>query len=427
MGAEQRETVVVGAGLAGLAAAVTLHDRGHDVTVLEAADAVGGRVRTDEVDGFLLDRGFQVLLTAYPVARRMLDYDDLDLRRFRAGSMVQLEDRRVVVGDPIRRYEDLIGTVTAPIGSVLDKARLLRWRQKVMAASIDELWRRGEITTSARFADMKFSDAFLGRFLRPLFAGITLDPELEVTSRFTEFVFRMLSEGYGAVPAHGMGMIPKQLADRLPRGSIRLGERVTSVGSGHVELLTGDRIDADAVVVAVDMDTAAELLDTPKLGWNGGTTWWFAADEPPFADPILLLNGTGQGPVNNLAVMSNVSPHYAPQGRHLIAASAPEAPSSASSAEVLRQMRSWFGSQVDGWRLVRADIVPKAQPRHLPGEAVPAKAALESGVFVAGDHRQNPSINGALQSGRVAARAVLDRLGTAPAGRSGVTGDTVTP
>lgn len=403
---------VVGAGLAGLAAAKLVAERGHDVTVFEASDGVGGRVRTDEVDGFLLDRGFQILLTAYPVAQRVFDYDALDLRRFHAGSFVQLDSGRVLVGDPLRRPVDLLDTVRAPVGTLADKARLLDWRRKLLAGSVDDVWAKPECTTNARLADLKFSKEFREQFLTPLFAGITLDPKLEVTSRFTEFVFRMLSLGYGAVPARGMGQLGEQLAASLPQGSLRLSTPVSGVTATSV-LVDDGSVDVDAVIVATDMASSAELVKTADLGWNSVTTYWFSADAAPFTEPLLFLNGTGEGPINNVAVMSNVSRRYAPVGKHLVAASHPGAGDDANEVDetaVRRQLRGWYGGDVESWELIRRDDIAHAQPRHLPGEAVPAAARLDSGVFVAGDHRHNPSINGALQSGRAAARSAVKAL-----------------
>jgi phytoene dehydrogenase-like protein len=393
--------------MAGLAAALTAHDKGKDVLVVEASDGVGGRVRTDESDGFLLDRGFQILLTAYPVAQRVLDYDALDLRRFQPGALIQTGSGQHRLGDPLRRYEDLVETAKAPVGSPTDKLRLLGWLRKVRTGTVDDVWRAGECTTAVRLSDLKFSEQFIDSFLRPLFAGITLDPELAVTSRFTEFVFRMLSEGYGAVPSRGMGQIGSQLADRLPEGAIWFNSPVESVDEHSVTLASGETVDAEAVVVATDMDSAEKLVGTPALGWNGVTTWWFAADSPPYQDPILFLNGTGSGAINNVAVLSNVSPHYAPADKALIAASSPGQSSTADERQVRDELTSWFGPEVADWELLRVDAIERSQPRHLPGEAVPAPVKLESGIWVAGDHRQNPSINGALQSGRAAARSVL--------------------
>ncbi len=400
---------IVGAGMAGLVAATSLHKAGHDVTVLEASDGVGGRVRSDVVDGFTLDRGFQILLTAYPVAQRVFDYDALDLRRFHAGSLVQLDSGRVHVGDPLRRPADLLDTLRAPVGSSVDKVRLLAWRRAVLGGSLDELWKKGECTTNSRLSDLKFSEEFIEQFLRPLFSGITLDPKLEITSRFTEFVFRMLATGYGAVPAAGMGELGRQLAQRLPADSIRLFTPIESVDSEGVMTAGGERVEADAVIVATDMDSSARLVDTPAFGWSSVTTRWYASDEAPFDEPLLMLNGTGDGSINNVAVMSNVSPKYAPAGKHLTAVSHPGVPGDGVDDRAVRaQLRGWFGGAVADWDLLRTDVVEHAQPKHLPGEAVPAKARLESDVFVAGDHRHNASINGALQSGRAAARSVLE-------------------
>jgi len=402
---------IVGAGMAGLAAANLLIDRGHDVTIFEASDGVGGRVRTDHVDGYLLDRGFQILLSAYPVAERVFDYDQLDLRRFQAGSFVQLDSGRVLVGDPLRRPVDLLDTVRAPVGTAIDKARLLDWRRKVVAGSVDDVWARPECTTNTRFRDLKFSDGFIEQFLTPLFSGITLDPKLEVTSRFTEFVFRMLSLGYGAVPLEGMGALGAQLAAKLPQGSVRLNSPVTGVTKRSITTQGGETHEVDGVIVASDMSAASELTDTPDLGWNSVTTYWFSANSAPFSEPLLFLNGTGEGPINNVAVMSNVSPRYAPPGKHLVAASHPGVSiAEADETVVRRQLRSWFGGAAETWTLLRRDDIVHAQPRHLPGEAVPAVGALDSGVFVAGDHRHNPSINGALQSGRAAARSVIKTI-----------------
>lgn len=405
------QITIVGAGLAGLAAAVTLSDRGNDVVVLEASNGVGGRVRTDAVDGYLLDRGFQILLTAYPVAQRVFDYDALDLRRFNAGSFVQLDSGRVLLGDPLRRPGDLFPTVQAPVGSMLDKVRLLQWRRSVMSGSVDDLWSKPECTTAARFGDLKFSDEFIDQFLGPLFSGITLDPELLVSSRFTEFVFRMLSSGFGAVPLDGMGALGDQLAARLDPDALRLDTPVESVTATSVQTAGGETIESDAVIVATDMGSSSQLVSTPAFEWNGVTTYWFSSDVAPYEEPLLFLNGTREGPVNNVAVLSNVSPRYSPEGKHLTAVSVPgPVENGADVAAIRRQLRGWFGGAVTDWELLRSDVIQNAQPRHLPGENVPAKARLDNDVFAAGDHRYNSSINGALQSGRSAARSALKFL-----------------
>lgn len=278
-----------------------------------------------------------------------------------------------------------------------------------MSGTVDDVWQKPECTTATRFRDLKFSDDFVEQFLGPLFVGITLDPDLQITSRFTEFVFRMLSSGFGAVPLNGMGALGDQLVKRLPADGVRLNTPVEAVTATTVRTVGGESFESDAVIVAADMDASSGLVETPAFGWNSVRTYWFGSESAPYDEPLLFLNGTREGPVNNVAVMSNVSARYAPSGKHLTAASVP-GQVNPDEADVRRQLRSWFGGAVDSWELLRVDQISKAQPRHLPGEDVPAVAELESGVFVAGDHRYNPSINGALQSGRSAARSALRSL-----------------
>ena len=409
------DVVIVGAGLAGLSAALEVVERGQVPLVLEASDAPGGRVRTDEVDGFLLDRGFQILLTSYPEAKRLLDYGALDLAPFAPGAVVQIGGRGHRVADPLRRPGDLWATARAPIGSLVDKVRLLDLRRRVSRGGVEELFLRPDTTARARLVEFGFSSSMIERFFRPLFAGITLDADLAGSSRQLEFVFRMLSAGDAAVPAAGMGAIPDQLAGRLPAESLRLGVTVTSVGRDRIVTADGEQITARSVVLATDVTTAAELTTSagsPKStsvvdpGWNGVTSVWFAADAAPTDSTAILLDGDGRGPAVDVAVMSNISARYAPPGRALIVASSLSLDEDVPDA-VRRQLRGWFGSAVDQWQVLRTDRIAQAQPRQLPGYDPTPPAILASGVFVAGDHRHDPSINGALASGRRVARAAV--------------------
>lgn len=399
-------TVVVGAGLSGLAAAIELANKGHEVAVFEASDSVGGRVRTDSHDGFLLDRGFQILLSAYPEAQALLDYEALDLRAFTPGAQIHFDGEMHRVGDPIRDPSQLVNTAKAPIGSVLDKARILAFRRAVNKGTLEDLWNREDTTALARLTDAGFSETIIERFLRPLFAGITLDPELGSSSRHLEFVFRMLSAGDAVVPAKGMGEIPKQLAQRIPSNGLHLNTPVGAVDANSVTLRDGTRIEAEAVVVATDPTSASSLTDTPDPGWRGVTTIWMSAPEPPVIEPVLTLNGEGVHPINSVAVMSQVSGKYSPADRALVAISSPHVEGSLVDA-MRTQIREWFGPVVDQWDLLRVDEITRAQPRQLPGYDAHAQLRLASGVWICGDHRRDASINGALRSGRAVADAIV--------------------
>ena len=411
------EVLIVGAGLAGLACAVHLTEAGRTVTVLEAGDGVGGRVRTDVLDGFVLDRGFQVLLTAYPEAKAMLDYRALDLQSFLPGALVQLGSQRATVADPLRQPLSLLATAKAPIGSLLDKGRVAMLRQSLVKRSIDEIWQRPDITTLQHLRDAKFSAHMIERFFRPLFGGIFLESELSTSSRMFEFVMRMLADGDNAIPAAGMQTIPNQLAARLPAGTIRLGARVGAVGDHAVTLLDLGIIEAKTIVIATESSQAAKLLgdELSDPGSVPVSCVYFAADEPPIDRPFIVLNGDGAsgGPVNNLCVPSLVSKAYAPNGRHLISASVlgtHRAPDNVSlETAVTAQLTSWFGSQVAKWDHLRTYHVPNAQPRQTPPalSEIERSVRIRPDVYVCGDHRDQASIQGALTSGRRAAEAVL--------------------
>ena len=233
------DVLIVGAGLAGLCCARELVGEGVETRVLEASDAVGGRVRTDRLDGFLLDRGFQILLTAYPECRRVLDYAALDLKPFSPGARVRFDGSFYRVADPTRAPLDAVAGAFSPIGTLGDKLAILRVRQRAREGALDDLFARPETTTLDALRGHGFSDARLERFFRPFLGGIFLEKELQTSSRMFEFVFRMLSEGDNALPATGMAAIPDQLAGKLPAGTIRFGTPVREAGPGRVVLESG--------------------------------------------------------------------------------------------------------------------------------------------------------------------------------------------
>ncbi|MDG2026854.1 MAG: FAD-dependent oxidoreductase [Acidimicrobiales bacterium] len=403
------DVVIVGAGLAGLAAAVRLREKGHEPLVLERSDGPGGRVRTDVVDGFRLDRGFQTLLTAYPAAQEQLDYDTLDLCTFDPGALVRVGGEFHRVSDPFRCPGDAFGTLRAPVGSFKDKRTVLKFRKKVQAIDLDHLFTEKETTAAERLSSMGFSPTMIDTFLRPLFSGIALDDDLRFSSRSLEFIFRMLSEGDATVPRLGMGAIAQQLADRLPSGAIRCGAEVTGVAEHQVDV-DGDRLDTHAVVIATDANDASRLTagEVVDPGSHGMTTWWFVAAETPVQRPVIVLDGNSDGALNNLAVLSQVSADYSPDERALVAVSTPR--TGVMEADVRASLTEWYGGVIEKWETLRVDAIERAQPRQAVGEDPDQSVRLRSGLFVAGDHRQHPSIHGALVSGKRAADAVTAKL-----------------
>ena len=391
--------------MAGLSAALDLHDAGHEVTVLEAGDRVGGRVRTDGIDGHLVDRGFQVVLEAYPDLWDLIDPVVMDLKFFIPGARIRAGGSFHKVADPFQDPASILQTLRAPVGSLVDKTRIVGFRRAARKGSLDDLWQRDESTAAERLRRAGFSTTMIDRFLKPLFAGITLAPELEGSSRVLEFVFRMMSQGGVGVPAEGMAAIPARMLGRLPDDAVRLSTPVARVSAHAVELESGESIEADAVVVATDQTTAAALCDTVDVGWRRTTTAWFAAESSPLPEPILALNGEGVFPVNTVAVMSDLAPAYAPDGASTIAVSAPTIEPGLVDA-MRTELRQWFGPAVDDWTELRVDEIEQALPAHGVGHNPFGPLQAGDGVWVCGDHRTDPSTNGAVVSGRAVARAI---------------------
>jgi phytoene dehydrogenase-like protein len=406
----QCDVVIVGAGLAGLSAAREIQRHGHSVIVLESSDAVGGRVRTDIVDGFQLDRGFQVMLTAYPELQSQVDMRALDLRPFDPGALVWRNGKGHAVSDPFRKPQTLATTAFAPIGSVFDKARIVVLRARVMRRKPAALLGGQDVSTDVALRAFGFSTKIINRFFRPLFGGIQLDPHLATSRRMFDVIFKSLSEGQSVLPSRGMHALPLQMASRLSEGTIHLNTRVSKVDGAKVTLASGENITARAVVVATDGPTASSLLGIPVVESRKVGCVYFSADTPPTKEKYVVLDGTGNGPVLNVAVISNVAPSYAPADKHLIVAALPGITDGDLEAMSRKQLRSWWGPQVDEWKHLRTYVINHGGPVQKPPFSPKQRVNLGNGLFVCGDHRDTGSIQGAMFSGRRCGEAVVQSL-----------------
>jgi len=404
------DVVIVGAGLAGLAAAGVLHRAGRQVVICEASDGVGGRVRTDLVDGYRLDRGFQVLLTAYPELGRQFDVDALDLRTFDPGARVWDGSKMHTIGDPFRRPSTALATGRAPVATLADKLRLARQRLRLRRMATPDLLRQPDCATIDALRTDGFSEQVIDWFFRPFVGGIQLDPGLATSRRMFDVVLQSLYRGDAVVPAAGMQAIPDQLSAGLPGGCIRLETPVVEVARGRVTTAAGEHFEADRVVVATEGPGAAQLLGLEPVKSNPATCVWFAAPEPPHRHRFLVLDGSGNGPARNIAVMSNVAPEYTPDDTALIAAACPGVEMGDAAPLVRAQLRAIWGSGVDEWTHLRSDVIAHGQPAQPPGFSPKQRVALGVVLFVCGDHRDTASIQGALFSGRRCGEAVLSSL-----------------
>jgi phytoene dehydrogenase-like protein len=427
MGSQRRETVVktkakgviiVGAGLAGLACARRLQQSGIPFLILEADDRIGGRVQTDRLDGFLLNRGFQVLQTAYPEARRVLDYGGLALQSFAPGAIVRIEGKFHRIADPRRLPQDFWSTLTAPIGTAADRLRMVRLALNVRRESTSRIFEKPDMPTLDFLKARGFSKKIIQRFFKPFFAGVCLDPEIRASSRVFKYIFRIFAQGDVALPGQGMAAIPAQLAQGLPRDRIRTAARVASVQPEAVELVSGETIDGGAIVLATEGPETAALTGTAKpVGSRGELCLYFSANRPPIAGPYLILNGDGTGLVNSLTVPSVVVPNYAPAGQHLISVVVIghlDLDDKSVEATVRKELTLWFGPQVMDWRHLKTYRILHALPDQRPPLSDPSERLTPkiAGIYVCGEYDSVPGIQWALLSGRQTAERIIADLST---------------
>jgi phytoene dehydrogenase-like protein len=435
----EKDIVIVGAGLAGLRCTALLQQAGFDTLLLEASDAPGGRIRTDVVDGFRLDRGFQVMLTGYPEAKAALSYRALKFKRFTPGAMVWHGGGFHRFVDPWREPVSAAKFLFDDVVTFGDKWRIALLRSRVKRGEPAALFQQPDQTTYAFLRRLGFSSKMIDRFFAAFFGGVFLETELQTSARYFEFLFRMFAVGSTAVPLEGMEKIPQQMATKLEEGTLLLNTRVTGVtrrqqrfvvatsGTGP---LAGEEVEAKQMVFAVEEHVLRPLLNEllphtrqqarEQRSWNCTTTLYYAAPKSPVAGPIVVLNGEGPdgGPINNLAVMSQVSRRYAPAGQELIAISVVGfAPKDDAAMELLdRQVREhaerWFGAEVVGtWRLLAAYPIAFALPLARTTQWEASATRVTDNVYSCSDAQETPSIQGALVSGRRAADAILAQRG----------------
>ena len=409
------EVIIIGAGLAGLTAAKLLKAAGRSVLVLEASDGVGGRVRTDEVDGYLLDRGFQVFLTAYPEAMNLLDYEALDLCRFDPGALILSKDGVSKLGDPVRKPDSLISTLFSPAATLADKLRMLRLKLKLSGKSIDEIFSAPEMTTTEYLKKEGFSGTILNRFFRPFMTGVFLEDKLKTSSRMFEFVFKMFSDGDAAIPAKGMGMIPRQLAECLSSKELLFYQNVSAVNGGSVTTADGVTYQADFVLIATDPLRSPVRYSTSVIEYHSVSNMYFTANKRPFEMPLIALNTLPGKLVNNIAVMDRISSACAKSGEALISLSLIGDHSNANQkqlqVDVINELKFWYPEAVK-WKHLKTYHIDYALPNddQVINEPDYARLRLNAQTFVCGDHLMNGSINAAMKSGRLAAEAIINTL-----------------
>lgn len=413
---QEERIIIIGAGISGLVAAIELEKAGFKPTILESSNKVGGRVKTDNYNGFLLDHGFQVLLTAYPEAKKYLDYDALDLQYFDPGAIICSSDKSYRISDPIRQPSTIFDMAFSPIGTLSDKLKIFKWNRSLKKLSVEEIFAKQEISSIEFLRDYGFSDEIINQFFKPFFGGIFLENDLNTSSRMLEFVFKMFGEGHAALPAQGMQAIPQMLVDQLSQTDIQFDKLVEKVGPKKVSLSNGEVIEADVIVIATQPDRLLPQLSGQFEGYQSVVNLYFECDKSPINKSLIGLVPDEDYLINNFCVVNNTAKSYAPKDKFLFSISVNDSkdyePKTLSN-KVVNELRTLYPSLIDAEiKFLKQFNIDRALPKinDFQYSLKPSNTKVQEGVYLAGDYLLNGSINAAMLSGRISAHAIYEDL-----------------
>lgn len=409
MAENSKKIYIVGAGISGLIAARTLEQLGYSPVILEASDSPGGRVKTDTASGVVLDHGFQVLLTAYPQAKKHLDYQALGLKYFKPGALVFSGGGAHRIGDPLRDLASLVPTLLAPVGSWSDKWKIFTLSRALKKKSIEEIFATPEQTTRDYLVSYGFSEKIIQTFFKPFFTGIFLEENLRTSSRMFEFVFKMFSEGYAAVPASGIGAISAQLARSLRTTRISYQQGVRKVEEGKIILDSGQTLEGDATLLTVPFDRDSGRIHKGEITWKHCDNLYFTVPRRTFPEGVIGLIAGEDALVNNL--------HYPfgqrVDGRPLLSVTVVKNHNMDEEA-LCRQVRKDLKTQcgIDAGPLVKRYQIKQALPDLTDVRMQPSPGQVKAGesLFLAGDYLLSGSLNAAMASGEIGAEALANSL-----------------
>ena len=405
-----QSVIIIGAGVAGLTAAKFLKEYGFSVKIFEASDGVGGRVRTFKKDGFLLDKGFQVLLGAYPLAKEILDLKALKLKPFLSGAKVLHQNGISNVVDPLRRPSGLFETIFSPIGSLKDKLLMLKLKLALNRKTVEQIFEEDEQSTKLFLTQFGFSDKMIVNFFIPFLGGIFLEKELTTSSRMFNFVFKMFGEGEALLPEEGIQAIPNQLAQGLQKDELYLNSRVAQINDKEITLENGLNYKADYILIATnELDLPAFKIKEPA-NYRKVLNIYFKSKSKPFDDGLIGLIAKPNCMVNNIAVLDNVSPSYNTGGYFLISLSIIDYIFNVSLEENIKKIKDelsfWFN--VSDWEFVAKFEVNYALPNQdsITYTPKPADFKLAANIYKCGDYLTNGSLNAAMLNGKSVAELI---------------------
>ena len=405
---EEYKIHIVGAGISGLIAAKTLEAKGYKPTIIEAANRVGGRVKTDVVDGHQLDQGFQVLLDAYPMAKKHLDYEALNLQKFVPGSVIFKNGKSVSIGDPLRDLSLLFSTMTAKIGSLRDKLKILNLNSQLKKKSLEAIFSSEETTTLDYLKNKGFSDIIIANFFRPFFTGIFLEPDLQTSSRMFEFVYKMFGDGLATLPQNGIQAIPDQLKNQLKHTKFIFNTNVSKVNDDHIELEGGKKLNTHFTIIATEAASLISNLNT-QTNWKSCDNLYFTCKKRHIDKAIIGLVADKDALINNICFNNNLNPRNKGNSELLSVTVVKDHDLTEDMLiAIVKSELSTFCKIKDAEFLKRYKI-PKALPDlvQLQNDCSATETQLKPTIFLAGDQMLNASLNAAMVSGERAAQGLI--------------------
>ena len=410
---QDKNIYIIGAGVSSLIAAQNLEQKGYVPTILEATDYIGGRVRTEIIDGWILDVGFQVLLDAYPMSKKYLNYADLDLQRLSPGARIYTDNDSFIIGDPLRDISMLFPTLFSSIGSMRDKLKIFQLNLRLKNTPIATLFNKKEKTTLAYLQYLGFTDKIINQFFKPFFSGIFLECDLHTSSRMFEFIYKMFAEGFATLPKAGIGAIAKQLAGQLKTTQIQLNNEVQKVTTDFITMASGDQYPYDVCIVATDPSSFLEGYSV-KNKWKTCDTLYFSVRVTDVPPPIIHLSALSDTLINNIFYPTSVQ--RAPDPHHQLLSVTVVKQHSFSSEVLVSQVKGELEKyfSITKVKFIKHYAIPRALPDlgSVSYEPNLDLMAYEDKILLCGDHTANGSLNAAMISGEIAAHEVLNRLAT---------------
>ena len=401
---------IIGGGISGLIAARVLEEHGLSGTIIEATDRLGGRVKTDVVDGYNLDHGFQVLLTAYPAAKKYLDFDALALQEFLPGSAIFKNGKQKIIGDPLRNLSLLIPTLFSEIGTVNDKLKILALNRRLKKKSIQNIFAEKEQTTLAYLENIGFSETIITDFFIPFFSGIFLENKLDTSSRMFEFVYKMFGEGNAALPKDGIQAIPKQLFEKLKNTTCVFNTKVKSVENGSIKLESGETLKSNFTIIATQASGLVSNLKNQATLWKSCDTLYFEVTKREIRKPLIGLIAAPNALINNIFYHTSLQTS-ATATKELLSVTVIDRQNLTNKqlvAEVQKELKELCN--IDSCTFIKQYNIPMALPKlqDIEYEMLPSETRLTEAIFLAGDTQLNGSLNAAMIAGERAALEVIN-------------------